>query len=114
MKIADLQADHQLAVDELKQESSKRLEETEETLAKVREVVGLTQITLEKAEEENQELQAKLEEAVVNAESGSGSEQRLKDALRKVSELQEELEDTKTVSFFKYWTGLSSLARWPI
>jgi DNA repair ATPase RecN len=98
MKIADLQADHQIAIGNLKQETSEQLKKAEEDLWKVREVVGLTQITLEKAEEENRDLQAKLEEAATNAESGSESEQKLKEASRRISELQEELEDTKTVS----------------
>jgi len=59
--------------------------------------VGLTQLTLEKAEEENRELMAKLEEAVTNSKDPA-SGNKLKEAQRKISELQDELEDTKTVS----------------
>lgn len=90
---------HQDSIDELQNLAAKVAEKTEHDLQKLREVVLLTQHTLDKAEEENRELMAKLEEATTNAEGGSESEEKLKEALRKVSELQDELEGTKTVSF---------------
>jgi hypothetical protein len=40
-----------------------------------------------------------VEEATINAEGGSASEEKLKEAMRKRAELQDELEGTKTVSF---------------
>jgi hypothetical protein len=90
---------HQDSIDELQNLAAKVAKKTEEDLNALRQVVLSTQHTLDKAEEENRELMAKLEEATINAEGGSASEEKLKEALRKIAELQDELEGTKTVSF---------------
>lgn len=90
---------HQNSIDELQNLAAKVAEKTEEDLDALRQVVLSTQHTLDKAEEENRELMAKLEEATINAEGGSASEEKLKEAIRKIGELQDELDGTKTVSF---------------
>jgi hypothetical protein len=90
---------HQNSIDELQNLAAKVAEKTEEDLNALRQVVLSTQHTLDKAEEENRELMAKLEEATINAEGGSASEEKLKEAMRKLAELQDELEGTKTVNF---------------
>ena len=97
-KIRDQQEAHQGSIDELQNEAARVAEKALSDLNAVREVVGLTQLTLEKAEEENRELMAKLEEAVTNSVDPA-SEDKLKEAQRRISELQDELEDTKTVSY---------------
>jgi len=90
---------HQNSIDELQNLAAKVAEKTEEDLNALRQVVLSTQRTLDKAEEENRELMAKLEEATINAEGWSASDEKLKEATRKLAELQDELEGTKTVSF---------------
>ena len=97
-KIRDQQEAHQGSIDELQNEAARVAEKALSDLNAVREVVGLTQLTLEKAEEENRELMAKVEEAVTNSKDPA-SEDKLKEAQRRISELQDELEDTKTVSY---------------
>jgi uncharacterized phage infection (PIP) family protein YhgE len=106
-RVAEQQTAHQNSIDELQEEAGRAAHKAREDLDAVREVVGLTQHTLEKAEEENRELMAKLEEATTNVAGGSDLEEKLKEALRKVSELQDELEGTKTVSCFDWKDELS-------
>jgi len=89
---------HQNSIDELQDLAAKVARKTEEDLNALRQVVLSTQHTLDKAEEENRELMAKLEEATINAEGGSAAEEKLKEAIRKIGELQDELEGTKTVN----------------
>ena len=103
---------HQNSIDELQDLAAKVAGKTEEDLNALRQVVLSTQHTLDKAEEENRELMAKLEEATINAEGGSASEEKLKEAIRKIGELQDELEGTKTVNF-PYRNICKLIFRWP-
>ena len=67
---------HQNSIDELQNLAAKVAEKTEEDLNALRQVVLSTQHTLDKAEEENRELMAKLEETTMNAQGDSASEEK--------------------------------------
>ena len=103
---------HQDSIDELQVLAARVAEKTEKDLNDLRQVVLSTQHTLDKAEEENRELMAKLEEATMNAGGGSASEEKLKEAMRKLAELQDELEGTKTVSSLAL-NASKLISRWP-
>ena len=94
----ELTATHTQLVATHKAEIANVAEKAEKDLNDLRQIVLSTQHTLDIAEEENRELMAKLEEATMNAGGGSALEEKLKEATRKLAELQDELEGTKTVS----------------